>query len=409
MTSFVLDELTMQHLLQVEDVALKSFTQGMIEIESFIDSFKLNPVAMSQICDVLLTYNVNSSATSEMYSFSLLQKLCDASVHFANNPVVGERIFAAIGTILEHPQRIESGTSSILMCVKRLCGFLSSAPRSMVVTPMSEAAGFSLDQAIHAVVVCQEQDSIVESVSNSEALSCTTCMQYVVQHLDRVQHARSMFHLYIAVGNLIALVSGEQESAVVTTALERGVVEISCRTLAAFPTELNAQSGVWHLLEQLVSCKCGKEYFLRCPLDTFTMACNTHANFCTEEQELKDESTSSIVSSVHRVLTNVVIGQSAIANILTDNNTLFRTLHVLRSIESTTSDVVWSGLTMLWNAMLSASEGSRPCTHWLCIEQSGWDIFLDSFVQFQGDSRIEGAACDTLYRGATGPLDGGFV
>ena len=138
---------------------------------------------------------------------------------------------------------------------------------------MSMAAGSSLDQEIHAMVFClPEQHSSAEST----AISCTTC---IVQHLDRVQHARSMFHLYIAAGNLIALVSGERERAVVATALDKGAVEIACRSCAALPIEMSAQSGIWHFLEQLVSCKYGKKYFLECPLNTVAMACATHARF----------------------------------------------------------------------------------------------------------------------------------
>ena len=258
---------------------------------------------------------------------------------------------------------------------------------------MSVAAGSSLDQAIHAMVVClPEQHSSAESI----AISCTTCMQYIVQHLDRVQHARSMFHLYIAAGNLIALVSDERERAVVAIALDKGAVEIACRSCAALPIEMSAQSGIWHFLEQLVSCKYGKKYFLDCPLNTVAMACATHARFCSEEQALdNDESTSSIISSVHRVLSNIVIQQPSIASILKNNNTLGRTLHTLRSSVST-SDVVWSALTLLWNTMLAANEGNHSCTHWICIEQLGWNTFLDSFVQFRGDLRIQCATCNTL-------------
>ena len=390
MTSLVLNNLIMQQLLQVEDIARKSFSHGLREIESFIDSYTLNSLAMSQICDVLLTINIDSSSETEIYSSSLIQKLCAASVQFANEPVVMERIFAVIGTILEHPQRIESGSSSIFLCIRRLCEFLSSTPCSMDILPMSMAAGSSLDQAIHAMVVClPEQHSSAEST----AISCTTC---IVQHLDRVQHARSMFHLYIAAGNLIALVSGERERAVVATALDKGAVEIACRSCAALPIEMSAQSGIWHFLEQLVSCKYGKKYFLECPLNTVAMACATHARFCSEEQALdNDESTSSIISSVHRVLSNVVIQQPSIASILKNNNTLGRILHTLRSRVST-SDVVWSALTLLWNTMLAANEGNHSFTQWICIEQLGWNTFLDSFVQFRGDLRIQCATCNTL-------------
>lgn len=137
----------MQQLLHCEDLIAASPHSFLLETETFIQKWNGNSIAVAHICDIVLLSLVNGTAVTSKCHFSpqTIQLLCHNSQRFLYHSTVVERIFSALGSIVEN-RRVAS--TQLLLILQTML----SAAQKTDNTNVIEVIGSSLDDIVSASV-----------------------------------------------------------------------------------------------------------------------------------------------------------------------------------------------------------------------------------------------------------------
>ena len=358
----------MHQLLKIEDTILANNThQSITEISDFILQHHQDSNAIAQICDIIVTFlqnqnqnNIDLNPTFPTFSTNLIQHLCTASQQFAANPVTIERIFTALGSILETPLQIESLEISILLCIKVASKAIISSEHTTSTTVV-QAIGSCLDEAtaalLHTTSISHDSCMVylmqsLNSISNTNDTNDTNNTNHT-NHTNHTNNQNSSIHyLFTAVGNILASMDDPEETnALATRTIDKGLIERAYQWSTDSIHNSMLQASVWHAFEQLSTSNVGREALHASDLNIITLACTTLLQYniqSTNEDHLN------IVSSIYMTLSNLSIENSQLAfKLLNSHDQILKQLLTTMETAPTNTVLVVSGCKLLWNCFVS--------------------------------------------------------